>query len=239
MESQPLVDDIVVIDRIEYNAPGWMVIHNDIDGEPGEIVGMERLYPGVTETLIVKVDVSLVTDTLFAMLHQDLGLVGKWELTKDFPVTVNGSVLAPPFTVTERLSSGIGSVEVSKGGVIAHDVISGGPGWVVLEWNTTILEMVWVDHGRTAEMLVPYNKELPEGSVLRLYEDRGIIGSFDSETDLPTKHMVEIEVIETITSLIDNSASTDIGLFPVWAIAVFPVMILRRFHLRVKGTTLD
>ncbi len=233
--SQPLVDDIIVIDRIEYDGPAWMVIHNDINGEPGEIVGIERLFPGVTESLVVKLDLSLVTDTMYAMLHQDLGLVGKWELTKDFPVTVNGSVLAPPFMVTERLSSGIASVEVSSGGVIAHDVISGGPGWLVLEWNTSILEQVWVDHGRTSEVLVPYADSVPEGAYLRLYEDRGIIGVFDSETDLPTEHMIEVQVIKTITSVLDSdyTASTDISPFPIWTMIGLPIIILRRFHHRV------
>lgn len=238
--SQPLVDDIVVIDRIEYDGPGWMVIHNDINGEPGEIAGIERMYPGVTEDLVVKLDLSLVTDTMYAMLHQDLGLVGKWELTKDFPVSVNGSVVAPAFMVTERLSSGIASAEVTSGGVIAHDVISGGPGWLVLERNTSILERVWVDHGRTSEVLVPYADAVPEGAYLRLYEDRGIIGVFDAETDLPTEHMVDIEVTETITSVLDRdyTASTDISPFPIWDVIVLPMMVLWRLHRRVKGTTL-
>jgi len=51
--------------------------------------------------VVVKIDTSLATPVLYAMLHEDHGIIGKLEFPgPDNPVYVNGQMVAPPFNVT-------------------------------------------------------------------------------------------------------------------------------------------
>jgi len=62
--------------------------------------GFIRLHAGANENIIVKVSSKLVTPTLYAMLHEDFGTIGKLEFPgPDIPVMVNGQMISPVFKI--------------------------------------------------------------------------------------------------------------------------------------------
>ncbi len=103
--DQPIANNTVTIERVVVAEPGWLVVHADAEGRPGPILGQTLLTPGVNTGVVVQVDTAGATPTLFAMLHSDRGEQGTFEFPggADIPVTLNGAVVTPSFTVTGGL----------------------------------------------------------------------------------------------------------------------------------------
>lgn len=115
VSDQEIRNDTVVVDRVVSDGPGWIVIHADDNGAPGDVVGYSTVVDGENADVSVQIDTSLLavgmseteamTDTegvtLYAMLHTDAGEEGAYEFPgDDTPVTVDGEVVMAPFTVT-------------------------------------------------------------------------------------------------------------------------------------------
>jgi len=100
--DQPVIDNTVNITRLTSGGPGWIVIHADADGEPGPVIGYSAVPGGISANVKVEVDPAGLTDTLFAMLHEDAGEVGTYEFPDgpDVPVLVRDKVVVKPFQVT-------------------------------------------------------------------------------------------------------------------------------------------
>lgn len=102
----------VFIEDITLKNPGYVVIHREVDGTPGPIIGSSDLLPaGETKNLIVSLNESVKEgDVLFAMLHSDNG-DGTFEFPgPDAPVLdTNGNIVMQKFTI---LSEGALDVEV-------------------------------------------------------------------------------------------------------------------------------
>lgn len=76
-------------------APGWIALHKDNKGEPGEVVGFVAIPEGESTNVKVKGDKKLAAGTYWPMLHQDDGTVGTYEFGEsegaaDAPVVVDG-----------------------------------------------------------------------------------------------------------------------------------------------------
>jgi plastocyanin len=90
----------VLIDEVVMPVDGWLVIHTDENGEPGEVVGVEALEPGRYTDIGVGIDAVRATDTLHAMLHIDAGQEGEFEyLGPDEPLTIDGEPVMDTFRV--------------------------------------------------------------------------------------------------------------------------------------------
>jgi plastocyanin len=90
----------ILIDEVVMPVDGWLVIHSDENGQPGEVVGVEALEPGIYRDVGVGIDTVRATDTLHAMLHFDAGQVGEFEyLGPDEPLTTNGEPVMATFRV--------------------------------------------------------------------------------------------------------------------------------------------
>ena len=113
--DQPVVDGQVNITRLTSNGPGWVVIHADDGGKPGAVLGQTPIPGGISANIKVTVSPVGRTDTLFAMLHSDLGESGVYEFPNgpDAPVTVNDRIVMHPFKVT--------GVETTARGLIMGD----------------------------------------------------------------------------------------------------------------------
>lgn len=104
VSDQEIQDNRVVIDAAALVGPGWLVVHADNGGQPGPVIGHSPLFPGENRHIVVTLDLSGVTETLFAMLHIDAGELGMYEFPgPDAPVSVEGQVVAPQFEVTGGL----------------------------------------------------------------------------------------------------------------------------------------
>ena len=103
VSDQPVVNVAVIIDRVLAAEPGWMVIHAEGDaGGPGAFIGWAPVSVGLNTNVAVEIDTTASTDTLYAMLHLDVGAVGEYEFPgDDAPVILDGAPVTPPFSVTQ------------------------------------------------------------------------------------------------------------------------------------------
>jgi len=92
----------VAIDSATLIAPGYIVIHEQTDGELGPVIGNGELYEaGSFENVSVALDRPSVTgETLYAMLHDDDGN-GLYEFPGADAPTVNkaGEIVVLPFEI--------------------------------------------------------------------------------------------------------------------------------------------
>jgi hypothetical protein len=78
-----------VIGSLVYlDSPGFLVIHEAGDGEPGAILGASAALPAgeSTEVVVNLSRASRERETLYAMLHFDTDGNGRFEASKDAPV---------------------------------------------------------------------------------------------------------------------------------------------------------
>ena len=99
--DQEVKDGTVTVPEVVSDGPGWIVIHQENEGNPGAVIGHAAVLDGVNENVTVEIDVSQATQTLFAMLHTDTEEVGTYEFPdNDPPVKVNDQIVVQPFEVT-------------------------------------------------------------------------------------------------------------------------------------------
>lgn len=104
VEDQAIVDGTVTVASVVSDGPGWIVIHREEGGTFGAVIGFAPVVDGENTNVVVEIDVSQATETLFAMLHTDTGAEGEFEFPGgDPPVSVNGEIVSPPFQVTGGL----------------------------------------------------------------------------------------------------------------------------------------
>ena len=102
VKKQTIMNGTVSIAEVLSNGPGWLVVHSDANGGPGPVIGYAAAPDGLTRNLVVKIDQSKTTPVLYAMLHADLGTVGRYEFPgPDVPVMVDDKMVSPPFKVTK------------------------------------------------------------------------------------------------------------------------------------------
>lgn len=80
IDDQPLEESgELVAEQVQLPGPGWLVIYNDRDGEPGEPIGQTPLAGGLHTNVLVTVDPRAATSDLFARLHIDTGDEGVFD----------------------------------------------------------------------------------------------------------------------------------------------------------------
>jgi glucose/arabinose dehydrogenase/plastocyanin len=102
VSDQPVRNDSVVVDEVVSDGPGWIVIHAEENETFGSVLGFTGVTDGTSTDVVVAIEEpGTITETLYAMLHTDAGTEGEWEFPgPDEPVSVDGVVVAPAFTVT-------------------------------------------------------------------------------------------------------------------------------------------
>jgi plastocyanin len=104
--NQAIVDGKVTIAQVVSAGPGWLVIHAQTDGAPGLVLGYSPVKEGDNADVVVLIDATKATATLYAMLHSDAGTVGTYEFPgSDGPMSVDGQVVTPAFAVTGGLAA--------------------------------------------------------------------------------------------------------------------------------------
>ncbi len=128
VEDQLIGDDnSVTVARAVAAQPGWVVIHRDDGGAPGAVIGHAAVDAGVSNNVVVPVDVDQATSTLHAMLHVDDGEAGVYEFPgADVPVTVNGDVVVRPFEIQPAEADFAGDVVTAS--TVANLNLRTGPG---------------------------------------------------------------------------------------------------------------
>ncbi|MDZ4671456.1 MAG: hypothetical protein SH821_11350 [Phototrophicales bacterium] len=129
---------------------GFLVIHNDNDGNPGPVAGVAPLVMGTNVDVMVALDMNSPTAVLHPMLHVDDCAVGVYEFGTvdgcDAPISVDGEVVMYPIFAAPAIDvDGVGYGEEegelhldiplalidAHGFLVIHSNNEGAPGPVV------------------------------------------------------------------------------------------------------------
>ncbi|NWF69596.1 MAG: hypothetical protein HXY40_10970 [Chloroflexi bacterium] len=147
--DQFVLGDSITIPEIHLDQDGFIVIHIEQNGGPGPVAGFKYLEAGWYTDLAVQVDTTMLTPTVYPMLHYDTDANGQYEFAGgdlDAPVFVDGAVLVAPaalavINATDQLVEGsfsAASVTIDQPGfLVIHIAQDGRPGPVL---GTTYLE---------------------------------------------------------------------------------------------------
>lgn len=97
--DQPFDSGEVTVMTVVMGAPGWVVIHNDANGELGEIIGQVWVPAGISRELVVPFDLDGLTTTLHVALYTDEGQAQVFD-AEDTPWRVSGRVISVPIFLT-------------------------------------------------------------------------------------------------------------------------------------------
>lgn len=103
-ETQPGVDALVV-DRVVAPEDSWLVVHLEVDGMPGERVGLMAVAKGESTNVEIPLE-GVTTPNVIVALHADRGVADEFdfdmeakETTPDRPFFVDGKELAKVISV--------------------------------------------------------------------------------------------------------------------------------------------
>lgn len=217
VSNQVSTDGTVLIDRAVSDGPGWLVIHADNDGAPGEVLGFRGVNAGENVRFKINIDVSAATPVLFAMLHFDNSEVGTYEFPDggegiDGPIVIDGNVLAPTFAIDAVLPQ---DQFVQDSTVNIPAVVAQNDGWVVVHADSDgapgdVLGATFVEAGLNTNVPVELDAEATDTLHPMLHEDTGASGQYEfgrvDGADLPVvvEGVVATANFKTVPSVIAN-----------------------------------
>lgn len=106
-DSASLEGNILTIQGATIDITGWLAIHtNDGNRQAGEVIGFAPLNVGYNEDIKVEIDITNLSDPVFAMLHYDSRPVGRYEFGtvdgEDLPVIFEGEPVIIPLNLTSN-----------------------------------------------------------------------------------------------------------------------------------------
>ncbi len=126
-------DETIIIDAVVATKPGWVALHRDDQGVPGQMLSFLPVEKGETENLSMHLNWRLASPILHAVLYEDAGEKSVYEEPEiDVPVQVNGRPIAGRFLVTLPPDIFVLDQPVVDGEIVVERVISYGPGWIVV-----------------------------------------------------------------------------------------------------------
>ncbi|MBK9050325.1 MAG: hypothetical protein IPL78_05185 [Chloroflexi bacterium] len=173
------------LDAAAVPGPAWVVIHNDNDGELGDIVGFYPLSPATTYPLTMTIRWHEALPQLQAVLYQDAGERGRFEPGTDSPLLVQGQSINIPFRVTLLPDVTVLDQPVINNQIVIERVISNGPGWLVVYADDggrpgLIIGFTPLEDGLNLAVPVALNRNaLTDTLYIWLHEDTDDIGLFE------------------------------------------------------------
>jgi glucose/arabinose dehydrogenase len=105
VHDQPTVNDTVTITLVFSPGAGWVVVYAEEAGDPGPVIGFSSVMEGINRDVQVDIDPERVSETLFAGLHEDAGVIGAFEFPgPDELIEINDQPLVVPFQVQQHLA---------------------------------------------------------------------------------------------------------------------------------------
>jgi hypothetical protein len=207
---QELEGGAVTVEQVYSEGPGWIVIHADDNGQPGEVIGYKEVPDGVSNQVQITVIPEKVTETLYAMLHTDAGEEGTFEFPDgdDAPVEINGEVVMISFTgkPLEGEAADVPAITTPRqpledGTIVIQQVYSDGPGWIVIHADADgqpgpVIGYTEVPDGISNEVIVQVAPEdLTETLYAMLHVDAGEEGIFEFPDGPDTPMEINGEVV--------------------------------------------
>ena len=102
VNDQPSDGTTITVTQVTATEPGWLVIHANLEGKPGPVLGQASVPAGTTDNVVVTLNTPLgETEAVWAMLHVDAGVVGAYEFPgADGPVMVNDTIVMASLIAT-------------------------------------------------------------------------------------------------------------------------------------------
>ena len=126
-------EETIVIDSVVIGQNGWIALHMDEDGQPGQMLSYLPLLTGETKGLTLSLNWRVATPYLHAVLYLDAGKAGVFEdLEIDAPLLIDDQPVANRFQVTLPPDIFVLDQPVVDGEIVVERVISYGPGWIVV-----------------------------------------------------------------------------------------------------------
>ncbi|MFT7579297.1 MAG: hypothetical protein ACI9MR_000961 [Myxococcota bacterium] len=183
--------DVVVVKSVISFGPGHIVIHADDGGVPGDVLGNAVVADGANDDVSLTLSRAAIDgETLYAMLHVDLGDVGTYEFPGiDVPATdVDGNVITPSFVVDVDYGAVtvVDQIADPANEVVAGLVTSVGPGHVVIHADDNgspgaVMGNMAVSDGDNANVVVTLDRNIVDGETLfaMLHIDVGTVGAYE------------------------------------------------------------
>jgi hypothetical protein len=94
----------LTIQQVTSPGPGWVIVHADENGSPGEVLGYVSVKEGVSFDVAVETQSSQYGEVIHAMLHVDSGVIGQLEYPQgpDRPVYAGSRMISKPIMLMER-----------------------------------------------------------------------------------------------------------------------------------------
>lgn len=155
--DQSLDDPLkVTVAQVSADVAGFVVIHEDNNGAPGAVIGVEPVEAGPSSDVSISLDrVAVDGETLYAMLHKDDPADGKYTfdgqngedgpaldkdnmvVVKGFKVTVTNTTITPSVEVVDQELTNVREVTIKRivsdgaGFIVIHEDNNGAPGAVL------------------------------------------------------------------------------------------------------------
>ncbi len=173
--DQPIIDGTITVERAISQGPGWVVIYNEADGQPGFIIGASPLQDGLNEAVVVDLRESAVTTQLFAWLHQDTTPGDGFNFPgQDPPVLYNNRMpRAAAFRTDQGTQAFVFDQRLGEDGTVSiATIIAPAPAWAVVYRDDEgqageLLGQTWVPAGVNREIVVEIDPAT-EAGLLRL-----------------------------------------------------------------------
>ena len=221
--------DKVVIANVFAVGAGFVVIHEDSGGSPGDVIGNAPVVDGTNTDVVVELDRDIVDgETLYAMLHIDATDDGAYDPTNDTPYLTAGAELVnpefdvtrpPTVTVTDQTADPANQI------VIAEVDSSIGGGFIVIHEDTgdsfaAIIGSAAVAEGVNTNVTVTLDRDAVDGETLyaMLHIDANDDGgaydppndtphvNTDGELLTPTFIVTVLPVVEPTVTVVDQIA---------------------------------
>ncbi len=202
-ESQPDVD-VLVVDRVVAPEDSWLVVHLEVDGMPGERVGLMAVAKGESTDIEIPIE-GVTTPNVIVALHADRGVEGEFdfdmdakETTPDRPFFVDSKEVAKVIAVREfgvKADAGTASIEVADqpGATTTLKVdraLAPTGAWIVVHLDDNGMPgkrvgLLQIPAGESLDVTVELDSsiELTDKVFVAVHADRGVAGEFEFDMD--------------------------------------------------------
>lgn len=187
VEDQEIGEDgLVVIPSVVSSGPGWLVLYQDEDGEPGKMMGYLPVEPGVNENLSISVNWREAYPEFLAALYEDAGEESVFEVPDvDKLVVTNSEPVMVPFKVDLPPDVFVLNQPIIDSKIVVERAVSRGPGWLAIYRDEdgqtgNIIGFAPLEDGVNEQVEVPILTTIVSPLLhIIIHEDGGDLGDFD------------------------------------------------------------
>ncbi len=223
---------MVTVASVTSEGPGFIVIHRDNDGAPGEVIGNTAVADGENTDVVVELSGDVADgDSFWAMLHADTNTIGTYEFGTvegaDAPVALDGEVVMEMFTLSMMdsmddtsmmMSPAVSAADQESEGdmVTVASVTSEGPGFIVIHRDNNgapgeVIGNTAVEDGENTDVVVELTGDVADGASFwaMLHADTNTVGTYEFGTvegaDAPITLDGEVVMEMFMVTLVDSS----------------------------------